>query len=50
MYTIPGHHHISMITKKAKRIIDFYQEILRFTSCEKDSESRYPDYVSFILR
>ncbi|MCM3637786.1 ring-cleaving dioxygenase [Sporosarcina luteola] len=28
MYTIPGHHHISMITKEAKQNNHFYREIL----------------------
>lgn len=28
MYTIPGHHHISMITKNAQQNNKFYRDIL----------------------
>ena len=28
MYTIPGHHHISMITKNAKQNNHFYRDVL----------------------
>ncbi|WP_054024811.1 ring-cleaving dioxygenase [Bacillus sp. FJAT-28004] len=35
MYTIPGHHHISMITKNAKINNHFYQEILGLRRVKK---------------
>ena len=36
MYTIPGHHHISMITKNAQMNNHFYQKVLGLAPCEKD--------------
>ncbi|MGO4344259.1 ring-cleaving dioxygenase [Paenibacillus sp. MCAF9] len=35
MYTIPGHHHISMITKNAKINNHFYQEVLGLRRVKK---------------
>lgn len=35
MYTIPGHHHISMITKDAKRNNYFYREVLGLRRVKK---------------
>jgi len=35
MYTIPGHHHISMITKNAKMNNHFYQEVLGLRRVKK---------------
>ena len=45
MYKIPGHHHISMITKNAQENNDFYQKILGLRRVKKtvnqDSPSMY---------
>ncbi|WP_002148720.1 ring-cleaving dioxygenase [Bacillus cereus] len=35
MYTIPGHHHISMVTKNAKTNNDFYQKVLGLRRVKK---------------
>ncbi|MBE5105092.1 ring-cleaving dioxygenase [Bacillus thuringiensis] len=35
MYTIPGHHHISMVTKNAKTNNDFYRNILGLRRVKK---------------
>ncbi|MBS9803936.1 ring-cleaving dioxygenase [Bacillus cereus] len=35
MYTIPGHHHISMVTKDAKTNNDFYQKVLGLRRVKK---------------
>lgn len=45
MYKIPGHHHISMITKNAQENSDFYQKVLGLRRVKKtvnqDSPSMY---------
>ncbi|EJS67822.1 ring-cleaving dioxygenase [Bacillus cereus] len=35
MYTIPGHHHISMVTKNAKTNNDFYRDVLGLRRVKK---------------
>lgn len=35
MYTIPGHHHISMVTKNAQTNNDFYQKVLGLRRVKK---------------
>ena len=35
MYTIPGHHHISMVTKNAKTNNNFYQNVLGLRRVKK---------------
>lgn len=45
MYTIPGHHHISMITKEAQMNNEFYQKVLGLRRVKKtvnqDNPSMY---------
>lgn len=35
MYTIPGHHHISMVTKNAKTNNNFYRDVLGLRRVKK---------------
>ena len=49
MYTIPGHHHISMITKNAKINNHFYQKVLGLRRVKKTVNQDNPIYVSFVL-
>lgn len=50
MYTIPGHHHVSMLTKHAPSNNHFYQNVLGLRRVKKNRQPRRSVDVSPVLR